>query len=56
MPKARSKFVCQQCGYESAKWMGRCPECSEWNSLVEEVTGPAARAGIQAGDVVLALK
>lgn len=35
MPKTRTKFVCQQCGGESLKWMGRCPECGEWNSLVE---------------------
>ncbi|MGZ3680619.1 MAG: hypothetical protein ACXWQR_19125, partial [Ktedonobacterales bacterium] len=35
MPKTHTKFVCQQCGYESAKWMGRCPDCGEWNALVE---------------------
>lgn len=29
-------FVCQSCGYETPRWMGRCPECNEWNSLVEE--------------------
>jgi DNA repair protein RadA/Sms len=29
-------FVCQSCGYESLRWMGRCPDCGEWNSLVEE--------------------
>lgn len=33
-------FYCSQCGYESAKWMGQCPACKEWNSFVEE---PAAR-------------
>ncbi|KKS95306.1 MAG: repair protein RadA protein [Microgenomates group bacterium GW2011_GWC1_43_13] len=32
-----SKYVCQQCGYESAGWMGKCPECGTWNSLVETV-------------------
>ena len=37
MPRPHTKFVCQQCGYESAKWMGRCPDCGEWNSLVETV-------------------
>jgi len=35
--KEKTKFVCQQCGFESAKWMGRCPNCDEWNSFVEEV-------------------
>ncbi len=38
MPKATSKFTCQQCGYESVKWMGRCPDCGEWNTLVETVS------------------
>ncbi len=32
-----SKYVCQQCGYESTGWMGKCPECGSWNSLVETV-------------------
>src|SRR5215510_3981187 len=29
-------FICQSCGFESRKWLGKCPECGEWNSLVEE--------------------
>lgn len=29
-------FFCQACGYESAKWMGQCPACREWNTFVEE--------------------
>lgn len=37
MSKLKTKFVCQQCGSESGKWLGRCPECGEWNSMVEEV-------------------
>jgi len=35
MAKNRTKFVCDRCGAESLKWMGRCPECGEWNTLVE---------------------
>jgi len=35
--KVRSQFVCQQCGYQSPSFLGRCPECGEWNSLVETV-------------------
>ena len=31
-----SVFFCQECGYESAKWMGQCPACKEWNTFVEE--------------------
>jgi DNA repair protein RadA/Sms len=45
MAKSRSQYVCQRCGFVSAKWLGRCPECGEWNSLVEEVSGPARPAG-----------
>ena len=37
MAKKKTKFICQNCGYESAKWMGKCPACNEWNSMTEEV-------------------
>lgn len=37
MAKKRTKFMCQSCGYETPKWMGRCPGCGEWNQMVEEV-------------------
>ncbi len=37
MPKSKTKYVCQNCGAESAKWLGRCATCGEWNSFVEEV-------------------
>lgn len=37
MSKIKSIFVCQQCGYESLKWMGKCPGCSAWNTMSEEV-------------------
>lgn len=36
MAKIKSKFVCQQCGYETARYMGKCPECGSWDSFVEE--------------------
>ena len=36
MAKVKLKFACQECGYESLKWMGRCPGCGSWNTLVEE--------------------
>jgi DNA repair protein RadA/Sms len=36
MTKVRTVFACQACGFESSKWLGRCPDCGEWNSLVEE--------------------
>ncbi|MBO8178420.1 MAG: DNA repair protein RadA [Bacillus sp. (in: Bacteria)] len=37
MAKKKTKFMCQSCGYESPKWMGRCPGCGAWNQMVEEV-------------------
>lgn len=36
MEKKKTHFVCQMCGYQSSKWMGKCPSCNEWNTLVEE--------------------
>ena len=40
-----SKYVCQQCGYESAGWLGKCPECGTWNSLVETVISTSSGRG-----------
>lgn len=40
MAKGKTLFFCKECGYESAKWMGQCPGCKEWNTFVEE---PAER-------------
>lgn len=37
MAKTKSKFFCQQCGYESPKWLGKCPGCQNWNTFVEEL-------------------
>ena len=37
MSKTKSSFFCQNCGYESAKWLGKCPSCNTWNTFVEEV-------------------
>ena len=36
MKKNASVFFCQECGYESAKWLGQCPACKEWNTFAEE--------------------
>lgn len=38
-------YICQECGYESAKWMGQCPGCRAWNTFVEEVTASKKNAG-----------
>ncbi len=37
MAKIKSKYVCQSCGYESLRWIGKCPECNDWNTFVEEI-------------------
>ena len=37
MSKTKSSFFCQDCGHESAKWLGKCPSCNQWNTFVEEV-------------------
>src|SRR5690554_3138512 len=37
MAKIRTSYFCQNCGAESAKWIGKCPSCGEWNTYVEEV-------------------
>ena len=42
MAKPTTKYVCSECGYECAKWMGKCPSCGEWNTLSEEKIEPAA--------------
>lgn len=54
MAKLKQVYICQECGYESGKWMGKCPSCNEWGSLVEEVveakkstlTMPSSRGGV----------
>lgn len=45
--KKASKLIysCQSCGYRSPKWMGRCPDCGQWNSLIEEVLRPSGKPG-----------
>lgn len=37
MSKTKTKYVCSECGYESLKWIGKCPNCESWNSFVEEI-------------------
>ncbi|WP_164670653.1 DNA repair protein RadA [Virgibacillus doumboii] len=44
MAKRKTKYVCQECGYESAKWMGKCPGCNNWNTLVEEIEASSMKS------------
>ncbi len=47
MAKVKTSYVCQNCGAESVKWVGRCPSCQEWNTYVEErVSQSKPRAGL----------
>ena len=41
MAKLKTKFVCQKCGYVTARWVGKCPECESWNTFVEEIQDTA---------------
>ena len=45
MAKLKSVYVCSECGYESAKWYGKCPGCGEWNTMNEETPIAAKSAG-----------
>lgn len=51
--KKKTKFMCQSCGYESAKWMGKCPGCGEWNKMVEEteIVKPARKGAFTNSEV-----
>ena len=48
MAKVKSKYVCQQCGYESAGYLGKCPECGSWSSFIEEITTSSSEKKISA--------
>lgn len=53
MAKVKTKYICNDCGYESAKWLGRCPSCSAWNTFEEAViqtekTGQRASISVNA--------
>jgi len=43
MKKNETIFICQSCGHQSRKWLGKCPECGEWNSLIEERAQPVKK-------------
>ncbi len=50
MNKTKSAFFCQNCGYESPKWAGKCPSCGEWNTFVEEVVVKGNDKNVQKDD------
>ena len=46
MARARTIFVCQQCGARSPKWTGKCEQCGQWNSLVEQAPAPVGKSAV----------
>ena len=45
--KSKTIFVCNECGYESAKWMGKCPACNSWNTFFEQKVDKIVENGIK---------
>jgi DNA repair protein RadA/Sms len=43
MSKTRIKYICSNCGYETLRWLGKCPECESWNSFTEEIIETSKR-------------
>ena len=41
MARSRTVYVCSECGYETSRWLGKCPECESWNTLIEQEAAPA---------------
>lgn len=56
MAKSSTQFVCNECGYTSPKWLGRCPGCGKFNTLVEEALTPAPAAKKQSARIALSAK
>ena len=47
--KTKTIYFCTECGYESAKWLGKCPACNAWNSFVEELVTTAQKGSAKSG-------
>ncbi len=55
MSKTKTLFACQNCGYQSAKWLGKCPDCNQWNSFAEERQADSKVADRYSGDTFYTL-
>jgi DNA repair protein RadA/Sms len=53
--KNRTIYICQSCGFQSSKWLGRCPQCEEWSSFVEERTARKGQRPLGRGDLSAAM-
>lgn len=49
MAKIKSNFICQECGYETSGWMGKCPACNQWNTFIEERRESGSKSTMAAG-------
>lgn len=49
MVKRKTMYVCQDCGYDAPKWLGKCPGCGQWNTMIEEVIVPDSQKGLSLG-------
>ena len=49
-PKAKTKFVCNECGFESAKWLGNCPSGNNWNTFEEQISAPL-KTGVSVSNI-----
>lgn len=56
MAKSKTLYICSDCGYESVKWYGCCPNCSQWNTMNEETVAPKSGARASSAKAVSALK
>src|SRR5579862_6475254 len=54
--KSTTSFVCQECGYDSPQWLGKCPECGNWNSMKEFHMSPATQKIVNSGMVAQSIK
>ena len=46
MAKIKSVYICEKCGYESPKWMGKCPDCNSWNTFEEELVEKKSNSSV----------
>ncbi|MBR0121722.1 MAG: DNA repair protein RadA [Clostridia bacterium] len=53
--KTKTVFICNQCGYETAKWFGQCPGCGEWNTMTEEIKSTAKQSPVSRTSIANAL-
>jgi len=50
MTSVKTRYACKDCGYISSRWLGRCPDCGQWNSMIEEISGGSRQTVLAGGD------